>query len=87
MKFLNIINPIFNRGGKPGSFCCWGMSKININKINHILNGNITTNRPKIIKKLKILHLNKGSKFLSNSNELINDLISREDPDIFSLAE
>ena len=34
-----------------------------------------------------MLHLNKGSKYLSNTDELINDLIIREDPDIFSLAE
>ena len=53
----------------------------------HIEAGNISKPKEKIIKNLKILHLNKGSKFLSNSNELINDLIFREDPDIFSLAE
>ena len=33
------------------------------------------------------MHLNKGSKFLSNSNELINELIMKEDPDIFTIAE
>ena len=87
MKSLNLINPILTKGGKSGYFSGWSMSKVEINKINHILNGNIVQKKPKIMKKLKILHLNKGSKFLSNSNELINDLILKEDPDIFSLAE
>ena len=63
------------------------MTKKEINKVNHMINGNITKPKVKIFKKLKILHLNKGSKFLTNSNELINDLIFREDPDIFALAE
>merc|ERR1711954_237213 len=62
-------------------------SKKQINKQKHTENGNISQPKIKIVKKLKILHLNKGSKFLKNSNELINDLICREDPDIFSIAE
>ena len=63
------------------------MTKRQINKATHIRNGNIKDPKVKIVKKLKILHLNKGSKFLTNYNELINEFIIKEDPDIFSLAQ
>ena len=86
MTTIKIFNPI-KWGARTCNCSGWGLTKIQINKLNHIKNGNIFQNRPKIIKKLKILHLNKGSKFLTNSNELINDLIFKEDPDIFSLSE
>ena len=81
------LNHIINRGGGTCKISEWSLSKIKINKLNHIKNGNIGHRKPKIIKKLKILHLNKGSKYLTNSNELLNELIIQEDPDIFSLAE
>ena len=63
------------------------MTKKQQNKIKHSENGNIRKSKEKVFKKFKILHLNKSSKFLVNSKELINDLISREDPDKFSLIE
>ena len=66
---------------------CWWVSRKQLNKKMHSENGNIGQKFKKRVKSLKILHLNKGSKFLTNSNELINDLIIKEDPDIFSLAE
>ena len=84
---LNTFNPINNWGGRFGYLSSSWLTKKQINKVNHIMNGNIARNKPKIFKKLKVLHLNKGSKFLTNSNELINDLIIKEDPDIFSMAE
>ena len=87
MKLHNFINPIIIKGDNQRYFSGWGRSKVKINKINHILNGNIVQKTPKVIKKLKILHLNKGSKFLTNSNELVNNLILKEEPDIFSMAE
>ena len=77
---LPCFNPTCTAGG-------WYLTMRQINKLNKVKNGNIAKNRPKVIKKLKILHLNKCSKFLTNSNELINDLIIKEDPEIFSLAE
>ena len=81
------INPISIRGGCKSSKLRWHVNKNELNKLNHSKNGNISKEKPKIIKNLKVLHLNKGSKYLSNTDELINDLIIREDPDIFSLAE
>ena len=51
------------------------MTKKEMNKVNHMINGNITKPKVKLSKKIKILHLDKGIKFLTNSNELINDLI------------
>ena len=88
IKRSSYLNPFSNRGGVLVTFVQWHITKKQINKLKHCENGNISQNKkPKIIKKLKILHLNKGSKFLTNSNELVNELILGEDPDIFSLAE
>ena len=81
------LNLIISRGVGTCNLCLWSLTKRKINKLNHIENGNIGHKKPKIIKKFKIVHLNKGSKFLTNSNELLNELIIKEDPDIFSLAE
>ena len=81
------LNPLLIEGGKESTELRLNFDNKYLNKIKHIENGNIRQQKTKVIKNLKILHLNKGSKFLSNSNKLINDLIIREDPDIFTLAE
>ena len=66
----SFLNPICIRGGRSNKTSNWYLTIRQINKVNKIENGNIGKNRPSVIKKLKILHLNKGSKFLANSNEL-----------------
>ena len=81
------FNYLFTKGNNLNYFPSLYLTKKQINKLNHIETGNIGQKRPKTIKKLKILHLNKSSKFMTNSNDLINDLMINEDPDIFSLAE
>ena len=77
------FNPTYEGRGaifnSQGSF----LTKKQINKIKHTENGNIGLKKKKVIKNLKILHLNKGSKFLVNSNEMINKLIIEEDPEFF----
>ena len=64
------LNPMMKQGGKLGNLLEWRLTKKQVNKIKHCENGNIGLKKEKNIKKLKILHLNKGSKFLTNSNEL-----------------
>ena len=82
---IHNFNPFSNRGGRSCNYRGGIMTKKLLNKLKHCENGNICQKKPKPIKKLKILHLNKGSKFLTNSNDMINDLIIKEDPDIFSM--
>ena len=57
------LNPILTRVGAHSEHPGLQLNKRQINKINHIKNGNIGQIKEKDIKKLKILHLNKGSNF------------------------